>query len=84
MIRWKKSFKKDYKKLTQRQREAWLEAITLFEASPYHASLRRHKLSGRYQELESIDILPDLRAVFSEDSDSIVFYYIRNHNQLYH
>ncbi len=80
---WKKTFRKDYKKLTQREREAWTGAIALLEQAPYHKSLRRHKLSGRYQGLESIDVLPDLRAVFFENNDFWIFHYIRNHGQLY-
>ncbi len=84
-IRLRKSFKKDFKKLTPRIVEAWLATLSLFRQNPYHHSLRRHKLSGRrYVGLESIDVLPDLRAVFLEESaDIFVFYYIRNHNQLY-
>lgn len=82
-LKFRKSFRKDYKKLSIRQQAAWLKALRLLQENATHAKLRRHKLAGKYSELESIDVLPDLRAVFLEDGDWIVFYYIRNHNQLY-
>ena len=83
-VLWKKTFRKDFKKLNKRQKKAWAEVFKHFKQFPHDRSLRRHKLSGRYEGLESIDVLPDLRALFLEEGDFLVFYYIRNHNQLYH
>lgn len=82
-VKWRKSFKKDYNRLNKRQKKAWVKTLGLFLTDPRYFKLRRHKLSGAYLGLESIDVMPDLRALFFEDSQWIVFYYIRNHNQLY-
>ncbi|MBI5411804.1 type II toxin-antitoxin system YafQ family toxin [Candidatus Peregrinibacteria bacterium] len=83
MVIWRKSFKKDFKKLSKRQKSEWVETLTLFEKDSHHPHLRRHKLAGQYEGLESIDAMPDLRAVFLENDNFFVFYYLRNHSQLY-
>jgi len=81
---WRKSFTKDYRKLSQDYKEAWLKAYRLFLYRPHDMKLRRHKLQGKYNGLQSIDVTPDLRALFHETPNShYTFYYLRNHNQLY-
>lgn len=84
-VKWRKSFTKDYKKLTWDKKEAWAKAYRLFLNRPHDMRLRRHKLQGKYKGLESIDVTPDLRALFAvkADKSEIGFYYLRNHNQLY-
>lgn len=82
-VRWRKSFRKNYDKLSLRHKETFAERLELFKENAYHPTLRRHKLHGHYYGLESIDIAPDLRALFLEQPDQLVFYYIRNHGQLY-
>jgi addiction module RelE/StbE family toxin len=82
-VKWRRSFKRDYNKLTGNKKRAWAVALKLLYYTPKHAKLRRHKLKGKYKGLESIDITPDLRALFVELDNVYVFYYIKNHNQLY-
>jgi mRNA-degrading endonuclease YafQ of YafQ-DinJ toxin-antitoxin module len=84
-VKWRKSFTKDYKKLSKVQKIAWLRAWNCFKYNRRHIKLRRHKLKGKYEGLESIDVTPDLRALFKENEDKtgVAFYFIRNHNQLY-
>lgn len=82
-VKWRKSFKKDYNRLNKRQKEAWTHALRVFFEDSRCKKLRRHKLSGKYKGLESIDITPDLRLLFLEDENFFVFYYLKNHSQLY-
>ncbi len=83
MVKWRKSFKKDYKRLDKKQKRVWSKALKLFLTNPHHKSLRRHSLKGEYKGLESIYITPDLRVLFYEDETRFTFYFLRNHNQLY-
>ncbi|MBU0577238.1 type II toxin-antitoxin system YafQ family toxin [Patescibacteria group bacterium] len=82
-VKWRKSFKKDYNKLDNNKKRAWAAALRLLYYDPKNKKLRRHKLKGKYKGLESIDITPDLRALFFENNNKFVFYYLKNHNQLY-
>jgi len=62
---------------------ALARAYDLFIKDVYDKKLRRHKLHGKYKCLESIDVTPDLRALFLETDDEYIFYHLKNHNQLY-
>jgi mRNA-degrading endonuclease YafQ of YafQ-DinJ toxin-antitoxin module len=82
-VRWRKSFGKDFNKLQRWQKAAWAKVFELFVGNQNHPKLRRHKLNGKYKGLESIDVAPDLRALFLEEDEEFVFYSLKNHNQLY-
>ena len=80
---YRKSFRKDFKKLDRKDLFKWINTLELFLSSPTADHLRRHKLKGKYKGLESIDVSPDLRALFRQEGGLVIFHYIRNHNQLY-
>lgn len=82
-VRLNRTFKRDFKKLRLYQKQAWAEILSCFIKNPWKKTLRRHKLSGQYHRLESIDVLPNLRAIFLETENEFVFYHIGSHNQLY-
>ncbi len=82
-VKLRKSFIKSYNKLSLKNQEAWAKCLELFLSLPNHPKLRRHELLGKYYGMESIDLAPDLRALFIEGQDRYVFYYLKNHNQLY-
>jgi len=82
-VKWRKSFRKDFNQLTQKQKKAWYKTWLLFRADPRCGKLRRHKLAGKYEGLDSIDVMPDLRALFFEEKEQYIFYFIGNHNKLY-
>lgn len=82
-VRWNRSFKRDFEKLRHYQKQAWAETLARFIENQWEKTLRRHKLSGRYHGLESINVLPNLRAIFLETASDFVFYHIGTHNQLY-
>ena len=83
-VKLRKSFIKDFNKLDSKYKKAWYRTLLKFRNDPRCKNLRRHKLTGKYKGLESIDIAPDLRALFHEDEHRFTFYYLKNHNQLYH
>lgn len=82
-VRLRKVFIKEFNKLGSKQKEAWYKTLQVLKMNPYDYKLRRHKLKGKYEGMESIDVAPDLRALFIETEDRYTFYCIRNHNQLY-
>jgi len=82
-VKLRKSFIKDYNKLHVGHQRVWAKSLQLFIGFPNHSTLRRHSLLGKYLGLESIDVAPDLRALFIETQECYVFYYLKNHNQLY-
>lgn len=82
-FRYKKSFSKDFKKLSKNQRIAWIEVLEIFYDNPFSTKLRRHKLKGKYFGFDSIDVCHDLRAIFLQSDNLFEFWYIKNHNQLY-
>ncbi len=82
-VKWRKSFKKDFNKLNLKQKESWYKTWLVFRCDQRNKKLRRHKLAGKYKGLDSIDISSDLRALFSAKGKDFIFYYIKNHNQLY-
>ena len=58
--------------------------ILLFEENPKHPSLRRHKLSGKLQEMWSISITMNIRmAYILLDKDNALFIKIGTHDQVY-
>lgn len=79
-----KSFGKHYKKLSLRDQALVKERIQLFIKDQSHPKLRNHSLKGKYQGCNSIDIRPDLRAVYYLDNpDFAVFTAVGSHSQLY-
>jgi addiction module RelE/StbE family toxin len=79
-----KRFKKQYKKLSQDEKEKFKMRRDLFLKDPFHPVLRNHVLSGKYNGFRSVDITGDLRAVYDEvDTGTAHFIYIGTHSQLY-
>ncbi len=50
---------------------------------PFNARLRNHPLLGKYNGYRSIDIRPDLRAVYKDYGDEAIFVALGTHSQLY-
>ena len=79
-----KRFAKQFTKLGPRQKENFYKKLELWQNNPHDKSLRDHPLKGRYVGYRSIDIAPDLRAIYHSKSDgTIVFVLIGTHSQLY-
>jgi len=83
-VQYRKQFLKDLKKLTQKQKNQAYDRLELFQVDPTNVMLRNHKLTGEYQGFSSINITGDFRALYREESeDTVRFFFVRNHNQLY-
>lgn len=83
-ISYSKGFIRQAKLLDNPQKQPLSEAVELFEHNPLHESLRNHPLKGKYKAYRSIDIEPDLRALYiQKTNDEAVFVAIGTHAQLY-
>ena len=78
-----KQFKKAYAKKAQEIQEQFDERLILFEANPFNLLLRNHKLHGEYEGCRSINITGDVRAVYTETAEAVVFIAIGTHTELY-
>jgi addiction module RelE/StbE family toxin len=83
-ISYSKGFLAQAKLLTASQKLALNAAIALFEQNPAYPTLRNHPLRGKYKTYRSIDIEPDLRALYIQKSNNeTVFVAVGTHTQLY-
>lgn len=79
-----RQFEKEFKKLSARDKIITLDRLDLFIQNPFQHSLRNHALKGKYLGYRSIDIRPDLRALYYGDEKvKVVFAKIGTHSQLY-
>jgi mRNA-degrading endonuclease YafQ of YafQ-DinJ toxin-antitoxin module len=83
-IQYKKTFLKQFKKLKPEQKEQFFSRLDDFLQDPYIPYLRYHSLKWWYLWYKSINISGDLRALFKEEWDSlIIFFMIWTHSELY-
>jgi mRNA interferase YafQ len=82
-ISYSRGFTAQAKSLTPEQRRALRAAIELFDANPLHPVLRNHALKGKYKPFRSINVTPDVRALYLQKSHEAVFVAVGTHRQLY-
>ena len=79
-----RNFDKQFRKLPKKVRDQFAKRLSLFQTAPGHPQLNLHKLSGKYDELWSINITGDVRAVFDKNNPNIIlFVAIGAHSELY-
>ena len=78
-----KNFTKRLKKLSEKEQNLIKEKLELFLLDQYHPRLRNHPLKGNYLGYRSIDIRPDMRAIFKDSDNVVIFVELGNHNQLF-
>ena len=83
IIIYNKRFLKRFDELPLKIQEQFNMRITLFTENKFHPLLNNHTLSGVYRGCRSINISGDLRAVFREDGETVVFICLGTHSQLY-
>ncbi|HEX7368073.1 MAG TPA: type II toxin-antitoxin system RelE/ParE family toxin [Candidatus Saccharimonadales bacterium] len=77
-------FKKQYKKLPQKQQLQFDDRLRLFCTDPASPMLRVHPLKGKFAGYWSMDISGDLRALYVRRGEEvIIFALIGTHSQLY-
>jgi addiction module RelE/StbE family toxin len=82
-IAYSKTFIRVAKALSPGQRSKLLQRIELFTTDPLHPTLRNHALKGKYKQYRSIDIAGDIRALYLQQEDEIIFDIVGTHSQLY-
>jgi hypothetical protein len=74
------SFWRAYESLDPQTREAARRAYRLFASNPDHPSLRFKKLGG-YEDLWSVRISQQYRAVGTRRRETVIWFWIGTHNQ---
>lgn len=84
-IRYRKSFQKDYKKLSKIQKVRVNKAIELFQKDPFNPLLKNHELSGKMEEIRSIAAGFDLRILLEVEGNyiTVTMLEVGTHSQLY-
>jgi len=84
IVRYRKEFIAQFKKLPKKQRSSVESAIELFLQNPHHPTLRNHPLKGEWQKYRSISAGGDLRVHYrSIDDKTVLFVAVGSHSQLY-
>jgi addiction module RelE/StbE family toxin len=84
VVKFEKTYLKQYKKLPARLKTQANRRIQLFVDGKNDPQLRDHELSGKDAGYRSININGDVRALYYKDGETIViFAFIGTHSQLY-
>jgi addiction module RelE/StbE family toxin len=83
-LHYSSSFKKQYKKLPVKIREQFKTRLIPFVQDQNSPRFRIRKLNGAYEDLWSMNIAGDFRAVFDKINENmILFEAIGTHGELY-
>lgn len=80
------NFRRAYKKRILRNQklvEKVKERIKLFQANPKNPVIKDHRLMGSKFKYRSFSITGDIRIIYEQQDDKIVFHDIGTHNQVY-
>jgi mRNA interferase YafQ len=80
------SFKKDYKKLSKKEKELLKSVIkTLAEGKPLDEELKDHKLIGNYLGCRECHVQPDLLLIYRIENDILELALVRvgSHSKLF-
>ncbi|MBI2631297.1 type II toxin-antitoxin system mRNA interferase toxin, RelE/StbE family [Candidatus Nomurabacteria bacterium] len=83
ILKYSRSFKKDYKKLNSKLRKQCDERLILFRENQFNPLLNNHSVHHPYEGCQSINISGDVRALFEINNDGILFIRIGSHSELY-
>jgi len=83
IISYSKAFIREAKKLSPQQRQKLQEKMRIFVNNPLHPTLRNHALKGKYKAYRSIDVTGDLRALYLQKENEVIFDTVGTHSQLY-
>ncbi len=82
-IDYHKDFLKSFKKQHQKIKDKFKERQIFFEINKFDPVLNNHALQGKWQGFRSINVTGDIRAVFKESGDLVIFVAIDSHSNLY-
>ena len=79
-----KAFDKQYKKLSPKLQKQFFDRVKLLLSDERHPLLHVHTLTGKYTDMQSINVTADIRAIFEvRDGDTYYFSAIGSHSELY-
>lgn len=85
-IRVTKNFEKSYKKrigLSIKLRSQYVNRVELFKTGKRDCPVDDHSLAGKLKGKRAFSIANDIRVIYEETEDEIVFIDIGSHNQVY-
>ena len=83
-IIFKKSFEKQLQNLWIKIKDKFKDRLGIYLLNKYSQELNYHKLKWELNQFYSINITWDIRAIFKEEDDTIIiFYMIWTHSELY-
>ena len=84
IIKFSKTFKKQYEKIPKEVREVFKEKMTIFLENEFNEILRNHKLHGEYLDFWNINIAGDYRLVYKKELETVILLIaIETHVKLY-
>lgn len=85
IIRSKKLFDKQFKKLPKGIQQKALQKIEVFSKNPLEKSLHNHQLKGALKGLRAFSVTGDVRIIFQEFDGyvNVLFIAIGTHSQVY-
>jgi addiction module RelE/StbE family toxin len=63
--------------------EKFQQRVVLFIRDKFNPILANHRLGGEYKGYRSINITGDIRAIFQEKNEAVIFISVGSHSQLY-
>jgi len=75
--------KKEFDKLSKKDKVAVFEALKLLIKTPFHPKLSNHELKGKYIPYRSINAKGDLRVIYTQKGNTITVKHVGTHSQLY-
>jgi len=82
-IQFHRNFKKQYKKLPKKFQRQFVERLSILQKNPKSQLLNVHKLHGKFYMYWSMNVNSDVRALFVDEKDTIVFQKIGTQSELY-
>ncbi len=85
-IKYSKTFVKSFQKRIAAHpnlAKKFAQRLQLFSVNPTHPILRNHALIGAKIGKRAFSITGDVRVVYGEDEEFLIFYDVGTHNQVY-
>jgi addiction module RelE/StbE family toxin len=82
-VSYSKNFKKQYLLLPKNIRVKFKVRLSILLENQNNPQLNKHKLSGPYNNLWSINITGDIRAIYQQIDNIYLFSAIGSHSELY-
>ncbi len=78
-----KQFRKKLKKLPHKVQNQFYNRLEIFIKDQNHKTLNNHSVDKAFSDCRSISVTGDYRAIFKEQSKTVIFITIGTHSELY-